>query len=333
MSPPRWSKRLRHIQPNQPTLASFGPPFDDDDADIILRSSDQIEFLVYKAILSKASPVFKTMFSLPQPATDIAQDSRPIVDLAENSGVLATVLSAIYPHPLVMADSLSLDDLIAILETARKYDMATASRVLLMDPTCTESLRNSPFDVFCAAYSRELREAAQMAAKASLKYRLTLNDIGDKLQYMNGSAVHRLWKFHRACSAAALTAIPDNNIFIWMPPAPTTWWLSTPEGSCDCNSPFKLWFGPAKSVWRVNKSWRDYLDRARDALREHPCSEAVTNQAILRPSYEARPMCDRCRKRSFGLSEFSRYLGEEVEKVVSEVREALASFFDTLANF
>ena len=112
MPPTRRSKRSSRIQ-----LTSFGPPFDDDDADIILRSSDQVEFLVYKVILSKASPVFKTMFSLPQPATDIA---RPIVDLAENSKVLAAVLSAIYPHTSVAANPLSLDDLIATLDAARK---------------------------------------------------------------------------------------------------------------------------------------------------------------------------------------------------------------------
>jgi hypothetical protein len=93
-----------------------------------------------------------------------------------------------------------------------------------------------------------------------------------------------------------------------------------------------LWFGPAKSAWWISNSWHDYLDRARIALRERPCSEAVTNQAILRPAYEAN-MCDRCRRRTCGLSEFSRYLGEEVERVVSEVRGAFASFFDILADF
>jgi hypothetical protein len=199
--------------------------------------------------------------------------------------------------------------------------MATASRILLMDPTCTKTLRNGPFDAFCAAYSRELRGAAQIAAKASLKHRLTLDDIGDKLQYMSGLAgVHRLWKFHRACSAAAVKAISTNNTFTWIPPAPTTWW-ATYDGGCGCSNPLELRFGPAKFLWRVNSSWRDYLDRARIALRERPCSEAVTNQAILRPAYVSEEwMCDKCRKRTCGLSEFSRYLGEEVERVVSEVR-------------
>ncbi|KAF8273062.1 hypothetical protein EI94DRAFT_1564704 [Lactarius quietus] len=46
---------------------AFGPPFDDADADIILRSSDQVDFHVYRVLLSKSSPFFKSIFSLPQP--------------------------------------------------------------------------------------------------------------------------------------------------------------------------------------------------------------------------------------------------------------------------
>ena len=327
MATTRRSKRLQHISsPGSPT--AFGPPFDDNDADIILRSSDQVEFLVYKVILSKASPVFKTMFSLPQPATDTTQNSRPIVDLAENSKVLATVLSAIYPHTSVAADPLSLDGLIATLDAAKKYDMVTALR-RLMDSTCTEPLRNSPVEAFCVAYSHELREAAQIAARASLKDRLTLEDIEDKLQYINGPAIHRLWKFHRACCAAAVEAIPTN-IFPWIPSAATTEWDITLGIDHGCRG-FSVLFGPTKSSSYVAISWRGYLDRARDALREHPCSEAVTNQAILRPSFEAQ-VCNKCRRCLCGLSTFSRYLGEEVERVVSGVREAPASFFDILSN-
>ena len=64
----------------------------------------------------------------------------------------------------------------------------------------------------------------------------------------------------------------------------------------------------------------DYVDRAVEALKTHPCSEAITTQAILLPSYQA-DMCDECRKQIAGLSEFSRYLGEEVDRMVANVRE------------
>ena len=47
-------------------------PFDDDDADIIFRSSDADDFRLYRVILAKASPVFRTMLQLPQPSATSA---------------------------------------------------------------------------------------------------------------------------------------------------------------------------------------------------------------------------------------------------------------------
>lgn len=299
---------------------AFGPPFDDADADIILRSSDRVDFMVYKVILSKASPVFKTMFSLPQPATDTPQGSLPTIDLAENSKVLVALLSVIYPHTSESDEQLSLNDLIATIDMARKYDMATASRRLLIDFKASKAIRNSPLEAFCAAYSRELGEAAQIAARASLKHRLNLDNIGDTLEYTNGPAFHRLWKFHRACSAAACRAI-SSYTFTWIPPAPTSWWSATPA-NCLCTTKYRWILGTQQSRWVANASWNDYLDRARTTLREHPCSEAITQQWFLRPSYQVY-ICDGCRPLICGLPEFGRYLGEEVDRVVSDVRGLL----------
>jgi len=300
---------------------AFGPPFDDTDADIILRSSDRVDFMVYKVILSKASPVFKIMFSLPRPLTDTPQESLPIINLAENSKALAALLSVIYPHTTLGPDEpLSLNDLIAALDMAKKYAIATASRRLLINFKGSKAINDSPLGAFCAAYSRGLGEAAQIAARASLKYRLNLDNIGDALEYTNGPALHRLWKFHRACSAAAVRAISGVN-FTWIPPAPIAWWSAT-STMCNCKPRYQYTLGAQKSSWVANSSWGGYLDRARNTLREHPCSGAITNQAILRPSYQAS-MCDGCRQLICGLPEFSRYLGEEINRVVSNVRGLL----------
>ena len=277
---------------------AFGPPSSDDpDADIILRSSDRVDFIVYKVILSKASPVFMTMFTLPQPATDTQPDScRPIVELAENSNVLAAFLSVMYPPTPMSPKPLSLDDLIAALDMARKYDIAAMSDRLLMDFGGLETLQNKALEAFCAAYSRKLAKVAKIAAEASLKHRLTLDAIGDKLQYTNGPAFHSLWKFHRACSAVAIKAI-SGNVFGpgWIPTDPPPWW-GVASANCCCNR-HDYRFAPKKFHWSAHISWGDYLNRARKALRKHPCSEAITNQdtSILRPSYQAQ-MCDECKK-------------------------------------
>jgi hypothetical protein len=41
-------------------------PFDRPDADVILRSQDNVDFHTFKILLSLSSPLFNTMFSMPQ---------------------------------------------------------------------------------------------------------------------------------------------------------------------------------------------------------------------------------------------------------------------------
>ncbi|KAK7012966.1 hypothetical protein R3P38DRAFT_2547565, partial [Favolaschia claudopus] len=62
-------------------------------ADTILRSSDGIDFHVWRVILSSASPFFKDMFSLPQDTSSEA--GTPVIPVAENSQLLDAFLLTI----------------------------------------------------------------------------------------------------------------------------------------------------------------------------------------------------------------------------------------------
>ena len=48
-------------------VSTADPPFDKETTDLILRTSDHVEFHVWKGILAEASPVFEDMFVLQQP--------------------------------------------------------------------------------------------------------------------------------------------------------------------------------------------------------------------------------------------------------------------------
>ena len=304
------------------TTGRFGPPFDDCDADIILQSSDNVHFLVHRVILSKASPIFRTMFAslAPPPRNILLWDECPTFQLTEDSRVLAALLSAIYPHSPATADSEShsLNDLIAPLVMARKYEMATASCRLFREFLDAKALQDNPIGVFCVAYANKMGNEARLAARALLKHRLTLDDIGDKLQYTNGPALHALWKFHRACSVVAIAVISDRD-YSWIAyrlPDASTWFGE----SCSCTR-FSIKVG--ESHYSVHKSWIGYIERACDALRDRPCSGAITHYGILGPSFEDETMCDFCRRFIHRLVALSHHLGEEVDRRVEEVSGAL----------
>jgi hypothetical protein len=61
--------------------------------------------------------------------------------------------------------------------------------------------------------------------------------------------------------------------------------------------------------------YHNFITRAHNVLLEQPCQEAVTKYHFLEHFYkENLEVCDRCRLTLFGLLEFSRLLGEEVER-------------------
>jgi hypothetical protein len=89
------------------------------DADVILRASGGKEFHAHKLVLSLASPVFRDMFSVPQPpATKSSQ--LPIVDVDDPPEALEAFLQIIYPtrNPLIE----NIETLVAVLRLADKYD-------------------------------------------------------------------------------------------------------------------------------------------------------------------------------------------------------------------
>jgi hypothetical protein len=79
------------------TTTSPSETFDVSDADLIIRSSDFVDFQVHKLLLSMASPFFKDLLSLPQPSDSKTVDGLHVVQLLEDSELLNSLLSMLYP--------------------------------------------------------------------------------------------------------------------------------------------------------------------------------------------------------------------------------------------
>ena len=91
-----------------------------DDADIVIRAAGIRNFRAHKLILSLVSPVFKDMFTLPQPPTDTS-GPLPHVDVDESAETWENILRVIYPMPNPVIDDLG--DLESLLLAAKKYEM------------------------------------------------------------------------------------------------------------------------------------------------------------------------------------------------------------------
>lgn len=217
----------------------YGPPFDDVDADTILRSADNLDFRVYRVILSKASPVFRDMFTFPHPAgpcgkhndfddddyddfDDDHKDGLPLVQLPESGVTLSMLLYAIYPVPPFHAPSLppplppphaaqgraqadgALDTLTDAWLAADKYEVSSLREALTARLQTHPLMARQPLRMFGVAYYLRSQALLQTAAARTLPLApLTLDALGRHVDLVPFIAVRHLVEYHRACGEAA----------------------------------------------------------------------------------------------------------------------------------
>jgi hypothetical protein len=73
------------------------------DANLIIRSSDLVDFRVHKSVLAMVSPFFQHLLS--QPFDSESVDGLPVVQLPEGSELLDTLISLLYPIRTVVPNA------------------------------------------------------------------------------------------------------------------------------------------------------------------------------------------------------------------------------------
>ncbi|KAI0798450.1 hypothetical protein BC629DRAFT_1499954 [Irpex lacteus] len=185
----------------------FGPPFDDEDADLVIRSSDKVEFRVFKLFLRKGSSVFEGMFTLPPYDTESAV---PAVDVSENGQVMAQLLRLCYPllNPLVT----SLDEARILLTACQKYEMEIPA-VRLVGIISRTFLATHPFQVYVLACGARATEEARVAAFNCLS--IPLGDIihmdTPDARDVSMMAYRNLLRYHDTCREATVAVLSQRS--------------------------------------------------------------------------------------------------------------------------
>jgi hypothetical protein len=91
-------------------------------ADVIIRSSDLVDFRTNTLLLSASSPLFADMFNLPQPPDHEVIAGLPVVRLLEDAETVNGLLRTLYPVPSVAPARF--DKALGLLAAAQKYQMA-----------------------------------------------------------------------------------------------------------------------------------------------------------------------------------------------------------------
>ena len=307
-------------------------PFDDTDAEIVLRSSDNVDFYVHKWPLSRASSVFKDMFSIPSPNNpsnaDELKDGIPIVHMTENSAVLDTILRLSYPTDKPSISS-ELSFVRALSEAMDKYAMIKTFPQTL-ESVMLEAAAVHPFAVYAIACHYQMFEIANRIARATLRHPLVFTSshwTAEDLNFMTSFQYHQLLRYRQQSAAAVLEPVQSLK---WLQPLDIPG--STPQGpGCSCSSSLmsaglhkrggnRRPLGPVATTAYVPNWAVLYLERCEAALQSTPHSDTVVDDSIVLPSILRAAECPVCRSSANGLRLFSRQLEKELRSALDTVR-------------
>jgi hypothetical protein len=196
-SPPAGSEEMVEVEMVENRL------FDDPEADIILRSRDDREFRVLKVYIVKVSPVLRDLIQSASNSHDAnATASLPSVRLPDDGATLSTLLTFILP--VLPLPPPTIEQTMTLLSAGQKYKMGPVLshiRSLLSSQNPPFVRPETAFQVYSLAQTYGLREEALRAARSTLTFPFTLEDLEGELGTIPGVYVRELWKYHQSVRA------------------------------------------------------------------------------------------------------------------------------------
>ncbi|KZT32563.1 hypothetical protein SISSUDRAFT_1055365 [Sistotremastrum suecicum HHB10207 ss-3] len=182
------------------------PHFYFPDADLIIRTSDNITFHVHKTILSFASRVFRDMLALDNINPPPTSEQR-IVDVSEDGILTDAMLRYFYPLPRPIFSNLA--PIIILLEIADKYDVpiiATSLEDFLLTTTLGQA---EPIRAYAVSKKFKLLRFEAYMEPVILKLPYSIfkgKDSPDELSVITSDDIRKL-DFYRSRRVARVTAL------------------------------------------------------------------------------------------------------------------------------
>jgi len=185
-------------------MASLPPELCDvPDANLIIRSSDSVNFRIHKSLLVMVSPVFRDILSLPQSVDSESVDGLPVVQLSEDSELLSSLVSMLYPVCTVVPNSY--DKALYLLAACQKYEMASVMSSIRAKVKLGEYPAPKGAEAFLAyaiASGKGLIPEMENAARQTLGHPLSFEIIGEGLRLLEGWALRDLVSFRKTAGVA-----------------------------------------------------------------------------------------------------------------------------------
>lgn len=321
------------------SIRDAGPPFNNEKADVILRSSDStpMDFRVFKSLLSLASPFFEGMFTLPQPTpegegkeTGPIKDGIPVVPVTEDSKTLQWLLELCYPISIrnrELTPINTLEDVQSVMDAARKYEMEGVKqhmRQVLMGSVFVEK---EALRVFAIACRYGLKNDARLAAIYTLLQPDLVPSVKE-LEYISGATYHRLREFRQEMKRVMMDCLTRyanggqgwEGSWIWFTAPSSKMNIEGELVACKCQTFTRKEPAGWRSADKACQWWVEWTKDVGLELSKTPWPQVVKRVDLMEVAVTKAISCRVCEpKAKSDLQKFSVILARELQEAVKQV--------------
>ena len=301
-------------------------------ANVILRSTDNVDFPTSKVLLSMTAEYFRTKLSIPQPSAESSGEGGqefvngvPVILIEADASLLRNLL--LFCNP---GKTPEMSQLEGVQKLATKYQMYEVAKRILRERTWGKL--NSPHNARC--YRENLRAEQQCVPRCKV-FMMSfpedgLEDVAE-LELITKEQFDSLLAYRSRCiEAAHEIASPPHTHYTWMSEIwTTTSWFSSDGGNHDrsCQLGGHIYTGDVtgkwvKRYWWMERYWwRTYIYAASNELKKRPCGSVVQCEEIFEQAMIDGSQCAKCRPDvESRFREFAALFASQVDKAVSSVR-------------
>ncbi|PBK93659.1 hypothetical protein ARMGADRAFT_992303 [Armillaria gallica] len=327
---------METTQPRNITTADalFNDPTDS--IDLVIRTTDNVDFFVLSGLLCLKSPssFFRHVLQTNQHTEE--RDSLPVLDVKEDSEAFRIILLLCYPcgPPEIK----SVEQLVTVGKALNKYCMDYAWKRFVQTLIASSLIKEQALRIFAHAVANGWKELGEVAAKNTLYVPLDaleteLEDLRciDALQYV------RLREYHRKCGRAAqaiVTMTPKNIRMLWLKEKMSELLFLQPSIGSKIHVPCR-WCGgyiggrPCvlgdvldQNVFYMHDNWlSDYLSAVMAEALRRPCPEVTLGENIIAQAImKSISLCNHVEWSAIASNQIHRFatlVAEEIDRLIS----------------
>ncbi len=185
-------------------ITTADTPFNDptDNVDLVIRTTDNVDFFVLSVLLTLRSPSSFFRHALQDSKHTEERDGLPVLEVTEDSDTFRTILLFCYPD--VAPEIKSVEQLQAVGVALEKYCMDRAMGRFVQAVLASSMISEQPLRVFALAVANGWKKIGEAAARNTLvlPLRQAISDV-EELNIITARHLYRLQDYHARCGEAA----------------------------------------------------------------------------------------------------------------------------------